>query len=147
MRFGDLSNEVVPRIVLVFEGALGVITAEERRKFDKDIQRERWMEATRHWVLHEQMMLKIWDITRRQGMNLDVVTFAGPEEFGEALAYRLQEVEDLPIRQVWATRVEVLARKIAYMQDLAKIYDPDRSRFLTWGGKGYHLTDINQLGS
>jgi hypothetical protein len=137
----------VPKIVLVFEGALGFIDRNDRRKFDRQIRRKRWHEAAELWVLHPLMMQKIWDVAKRLSLTLEVVTFAGPQEFGEALEYRLQDTEELPVHRVWATRPELLARKIAYMPDLAAIYDPDAARWLTWGGKGRIITDVNQLGA
>lgn len=147
MKHGDLSNEVVPRLLLVFEGALGVISASDRRAFDKDIKRQHWHAAAERWTIVEPMAMRIWYLARHLGHTLDVVTFAGPEPFGEELAYRLQEVEELPVNHVYATEERKLARKITYMPDVAKVYDPEPRRWLTWGSKGYHLTNPNQLGT
>ena len=147
MRNGDLSNEVVPRIVLVFEGALGFIHDEDRKKFNRYLSRKHWEEAAALWLINPLMAARIWYLTRHQSMTLDVVTFAGPKEFGEALEVHLQYVEELPVGRVWATRVELLARKIAYMPDLMKIYDPNPERWLTWGGKGQLIANPNELGS
>lgn len=146
MRGGDLSNEVVPRVVCVFEGSLGFIDRKGQREFDRAIRRKRWDDAAECWQLFDLMAARIWYVAARLSVTLDVVTFAGPPEFGEALERRLQDVEELPIHHVWATTVELLSRKIAYMPDLAVIYDPDASRQFTWGGKGRVLTDVNQLG-
>ncbi len=148
MKHNDLSSQVVPRLALVFEGALGFADRAALRQFEKDLKRKHLDWAASRWVLDPTMMLKIWDVTKRLSFNLDIVTFLadGSEFFGEALAIRLQDVYDLPIHGVIATTEDKLSRKIAYMPDLAKIYDPDRLRSLRWGSKGYHLTDLNQLG-
>lgn len=147
MRGGDLSNEVVPRAVLVFEGALGFIDRNDQRAFGRAIRRKRWDDAAECWQLFDLMVTRIWYVATRLSVTLDVVTFAGPPEFGEALERRLQDAEELPVHRVWATTVELLCRKIAYMPDLAVIYDPEPSRQFTWGAKGRILTDINQLGA
>ena len=144
---GDLSSEVVPRLLLVFEGTLGFIDAKDRKKFDRYISRKHWTEAAELWLINPGMAAQIWYLVRHKSLTIDLVTFAGPKEFGEALAYRIQDIEELPVHQVWATRVELLARKIAYMPDLMKVYDPDPERWLTWGGKGYRITSAHELGS
>lgn len=147
MRNGDLSNEVVPRVLLVFEGTLGFLLQDgDRKKYDRDIRRKHWAQAADMWALNPMMCARIWDLAVRHNLTIDVVTFAGPKEFGEALADRLQEDEDLPVHQVWATRVDLLARKIAYMPDLIKVYDPDPNRWLTWGGKGQLVTRAAEVG-
>lgn len=147
MRNGDLSNEVQPHAVLVFEGALGAIDRIRQGIFDRSVKRKRWDLAAEAWILNPLMMQRIWYVVMRLNVTLEVVTFAGPPEFGEALEYRLQEEEELPVRRVWATRPELLARKIGYQQDLAVIYDPDETRWATWGSKGRVLRDINDLGT
>lgn len=147
MQGGDLSNQAVPKAVLVFEGALGVIDRKRQRAFDRRISRGIWDDAAWQWELVPLMCDRIWYVCARLSVTLDVVTFAGPPEFGEALERRLQDDEELPVHRVWATRPELLARKIAYMHDLAVIYDPDPSRGLYWGPKGRVLTDVNQVGA
>lgn len=146
MRNGDLSNEVVPRLVLVFEGALGFMPTEDWQKFDRSIRRKRWDDAAALWQINPLMAVRLWDITMRLSFTVDIVTFAGPEPFGEALEYRLQDVEDLPVGRAWATRPGLLARKIAYMPDLFRVYDPDPTRVLTWGGKGRIITRADEVG-
>jgi hypothetical protein len=147
LKNGDLSNEVVPRIVLVFEGALGYISRENRKKFDKYIARERWYEAAGCWEIHDQVAQRIWYLVRHRSLTLDIVIFAGPEEFGAALEIRIKDFEELPVHNVWATRTELLARKIAYMPDLLCVYDPNPERWLTWGSKGRPITRAEDLGA
>ena len=147
MRNGDLSNEVVPRIVLVFEGALGFLRDTDRKAFNRHLSRERWFEAASMWLISDLVAARIWYITKYLSVTLDVVTFEGSPEFGEALEIRLQDFEELPIHHVWATRTELLARKIAYMPDLQCIYDPNPERWLTWGAKGRPITRPEDLGA
>lgn len=144
MQNGDLSNSVTPRILLVFEGALGYLEKDDGRGFSRAIRRGQWGDAVNLWKLHQLTAQKIWDVTVRQSIGIEIVTFFGAE-FGGALEYRLQVDDDLPVRGVMATTPDRLARKIAYMPSLAAVYDPDPSRWLTYGGKGRHLTDPNQL--
>lgn len=148
MRHGDLSNEVVPRLVLVFEGALGFISLENRRKFDRDIRREHWDDAASRWEINPLMAAKIWDVTRRLSFTLDVVTFASESPAYEGALYRRLDIhEELPIHGVIATTEVKFERRIAHTPDLARVYDPEAMRSMRWGGKGYHITDVNQLGA
>jgi hypothetical protein len=147
MKYGDLSNEVVPRLVLVFEGALGAISPEDRRDFDKAIKREHWSAAADLWTLNELMCQQLWYATRYLHQEIDVVTFVGGEEYGEALAYRLQDLEDLPVNHVYYIEPRILKRKVNYDAGIARVYDPDGPRSSTWGNKGEHIKSVNQLGN
>ncbi len=148
MKDGDLSAAVVPRLCLVFENGLGNIYEPEMRAFEKDLRKKNWMQAAFRWNIDPLMAQKVWDVTRRLSMNLDVVTFLSHSPaFEEALTYRLQDAEELPVRHVIATTEELFERKIAYMADLSVVYDPEAMRSMRWGSKGRHITNANQLGS
>lgn len=147
MKHGDLSSEVVPRLVLVFEHALAFIGGDEWKAFQRDLKRHRWDQAADQWDINPLMAAKIWDVTKRQSFQLDIVTFLSQEkQFEYALEHRLTEVEELPIHRVMAWTEDKLAQRIAYMPDLARIYDPDQRRALRWGSKGRFISDVNQLG-
>lgn len=142
MQNGDLSNRVSPRVLLVFEGALGFCT--DQKKFDKAIARKSWGRSVRFWELNELMVRKILWLFHKKDVRTEVVTFL-PAQFADELAEWLDEM-DLPVHRVWSTTPEALGRQIAYMPDLACVYDPEPRRWLAYGAKGRFLTSVSQLG-
>lgn len=138
---GDLSNQVSARILLVFEGALGFCTDEKR--FSKAASRGNWERAIGYWELNELMMRRILWLFHKKDVHTEVVTFL--EGFGDEIA-ELLETHDLPVHRVWSTTPEHLGRQIAYMPDLACVYDPEPQRWLMYGGKGRFLTSAAQVG-
>ena len=134
MKGNDISNSVVPRLLVVFEGLLGfkddpsTVTKIRRRLGRKDIV------TTEDWQMNEPMMHAVWDMVWRRGYTVDVVTFLG-DEFATALTERFDD-EGLPIGRVLSTKPNLLARKLAYMPDVAAVYDPEPSRRFTYGSKG-----------
>lgn len=139
---GDLSNKVSPRVLLVFEGALGFCT--DRRKFDKAVQRGHWDRANACWEYNELLLRQILWLFHKKNVRTEVVTFL-PAEFADTLKLAFDAM-DLPIHRTWSTTPEWLGRQIAYMPDLACVYDPEPKRWLMYGGKGRLLTRSTQLG-
>lgn len=147
MRGGDLSSEVVPRLALIFEGSLAFISNTDMRMFDRDLKRERWADAAGRWDINPLLAGEIWHVSMKLGRTVDVVTFlSASPDFQGALEERLKDYEELPIHTVIATTPEKFERKIAYMPDLIRVYDPEPMRSMRWGGKGFHITDAGQLG-
>jgi hypothetical protein len=142
---GDLSNVVTPRLVLVFEGALGFLPPPRVGKYNQDGSRGLWHEAVRCWEFNELMMRKIWDITYRQSFQMEIVTYAGPPEFATALQDRFDE-EGLPISRTLSSTAERMARRLAYAPDIAFVYDADPSHAFMYGGKGRLLRSVHELG-
>lgn len=143
MEKGDLSNEVTPKVLLVFEGAVAFLPAERQKTYDKLIKRNHWGLACGMWELNEMMLRKIWDVMFRQGRDIEIITYIS-QEFADAIAARLDE-EDVPVRRVWYTTPAILSRKIALMPDVAAVYDPDPAHQFTYGGKGRVLTSPHDL--
>jgi hypothetical protein len=145
MRFGDLSNETVARLVLVFEGSLGFLPENQVERFNALGSAGRWYDAARLWDFNELMAKKILDVTYRQGFELECVTYAGPKEFADELSDRFDE-EHLPIRRTTATRADIMARRISYAPDIAHIYDANPETAYMYGHKGSLLKTVHQLG-
>lgn len=144
MQKGDLSHDIVPRILLVFEGAVAFLPDDKRKAFDKAYRKQRWTDALALWELNELMLRKIWDITFRKSLTVELVTFLG-QGMADVLAARMDE-EDMPIARVWATTPGQLSRRLAYMPNVSVVYDPDENHVFTYGSKGKVITDVNQLG-
>lgn len=140
MEHGNLSNKVAPRIVLVFEGALGFCT--NISKHDKAVRKGKWESAMKYWSLNDLCLRKLMYLYFKKDVNIEIVTYLG-EEFAKELQIELQ---DLPFHRVWATTPFDLGLKVDYMNDLAMVYDPEPKRWLMYGKKGRFLSSVNQIG-
>jgi hypothetical protein len=144
MQRGDLSNEVVPKLLIVFEGAIGYLPEDKRRMFEKAMGKGHWDDACACWDLNDLMLRKIWDVVARQSREVEVITYLG-KDFADTLAGRL-DVEDVPVHAVWATDPASLSRKLAYMPSVSAVYDPDPAHQFTYGAKGRVLTSVHDFG-
>jgi hypothetical protein len=142
---GDLSNVVVPRLVLVFEGALGFLEPDKVERYNALGTAGRWYDAARLWDFDELMMRKIMDLTFRQNFELEAVTYVGPAEFARELADRFDE-DNIPIRRTTASTAEVMARRLSYAPDIAYVYDANRQTAFMYGQKGRYLRSAHELG-
>jgi hypothetical protein len=148
MKNGDISNIVQPRILLVFEGSLGFINTERMRIFNEYATHGDWFEAWSQFQLDTMMMRKLWDVVQRQHININVVTFIGADE-ADAAREGLQELMDehhLPVSDVIVTTAERLAREIAFMPDVARIYDGNADTAMMYGRRGTLLRHYDDLG-
>jgi hypothetical protein len=146
---GDISNEVSPRLVVVFENLLGLLpTKAHEAKVSTYLKFKRYQRAVNVFELNELLARRIWDVTWRLKFSVDVVTYVG-DEFAEAVRERIDR-EDLPIGHVWHKTPQVLARELAYMPHVAAIYDPNPSHQFTFGSKGRiispHDPSMNLIG-
>lgn len=137
MQGGDISNEVTPRLLVVFEGLIGVLPPQAARREAIARKMHQWSYAVSYWEIHEGIGKAIWDQVWRFHRHIDVVTFLG-KGFAEALEARLDD-EQLPTGRVLSTTPDRLARQIASMPDVAAVYDPEPTRRFRYGGKGRHI--------
>lgn len=137
MQHGDISNQSPARLLVVFEGLLGIWAGPAvpmRRLW-------RWR-AKDHvpnpleFLINPAALDAIRDATVNQGWHVDVLTWQG-ETFAEQLE------EWLPGQMVHAPVVHStpgdLARALAHRPDIRRIYDPDPNHLLTFGPRGVHL--------
>ena len=142
MEKGDISNHSAARALIVFEGAVAFCT--DNKEFAKLAKKDKWSQAIKLWTLNEFCVRRILYLFHRKDITFEVVTFLGQAFANEARVF-LDE-QDIPIHRVWSTTPESLGRSIAYMPDLAWVYDPDPEHFLMYGSKGGHLADVGQIG-
>lgn len=142
MRDGDLSNEVVPRLLLVWEGAVAFLADEKKEQHY--LAKGQWEYLASIYTANDLMISKIWDVTRRQSLVIDIISYY-PQEFQPYLDAWLED-EGVPASS-WCTDAQVLARKLAHMPDVARVYDPDPQRAMAYGSKGIHLVSVHQLGA
>ena len=142
MEHGDLSNKVSPRVLLVFENALGYCV--DMSKSDKYLAKKNFTRAFGYWDFNEMILRQILWLFHKKDVRTEVVTFI-PGDFVDEIKVALDEL-DIPVHRVWCTTPENLGRQIAYMPDLACVYDPEPQRWLMYGSKGRFLTSATQLG-
>jgi hypothetical protein len=138
MQDGDLSNDVAPRLLFIFEGTVGHLRdgpAELKEKLY--IRTRRWKKALDCWEVADRAYALLWDVTWRYSFRFDIVTFR-PPGFAKALAELFDEV-GLPVSHVIATTPVGLAQRLAFMPDVRHVYDAEEARLFTWGGRGVHM--------
>jgi len=138
---GNISNRIEPRLLVVFEGLLGLHTdAKDRAKYSASMKLHRYRSAIRTFTLNEQLQKVIWDTTWRKGYAVDVVTFLD-ERLAEPLADLLDE-QSLPVSHVTYSDKMMLARSLNSRPDVAGVFYSDPADRFTFGGKGYG-TSVN----
>jgi len=148
MQKGDLSNSVAPRHVVVFEGGIATLPLVNASDFDKAMKRKRYWEAINFWEWNPHVLGQIERVVRTMGVNIEVCTWIKSDEyagFAMAIADELDKI-NIPVRSVWESSPNELARALAYINDIACIYDPDPAHVLTFGKRGVYLTSPNQIG-
>lgn len=135
MKGNDLANLVTPRDVLVFEGLLGLIpdakVARQEQKFRK---RKSWAQAVACYDINEMLARKVWDITWRFSLRVDLLTYHG-YDFAKALEERMDN-ESMPFQRVWSEEPHLLARSLALQPDIRTVYDPFPDHQFFFGSKG-----------
>lgn len=144
MQHGDLSNQVAPKIVVVFEGAIGILSRDNQKHFDKFVKKNDWWSAVNCYDLQDIYLRKLLDLTYRENFNVVIMTWMG-KDAAEALN-ELMDEENIPIHRVSHSTPERLARDLAYNPDIIAVYDPNPEHRMTYGAKGIHLVDPFQLG-
>lgn len=142
MEHGDLSNRVEPKIMVVFENLIG--TCEDERKAEKYMKRGNWAKAREQWRLNQLTLARLSYLTMRKHMNITAVTFVPyPDMAGEFQSM----LDDAGMSiEVEYHQPEILARQVAYKDDITAIYDPARERRLFFGRKGRYVENVNQIG-
>lgn len=139
MRANDLDNVVVPRDALVWEGLFGLYPDEKTKRLEARFRAKgKWDNAVDCYTINEMLARKIWDLTWRFNVQIELVTWWGPD-FRRALEDRMDR-ENMPFSRIWSDNPLVLARRLAVMPDLRTIYDPDPEHQFLFGSKGRILS-------
>jgi hypothetical protein len=137
MQGGDISAEVPPRILVVFEGLIGLLPGRKAEaQFALYRRTHRYAKAAALFELNDAAVRRIWDMTWRHRHAVDAVTFLG-EEFAEPLR-DVMDREQVPIGHLTVTEPHLLARELAYRPDIVAVYDANPANALTYGAKGRH---------
>lgn len=135
MKGGDLSNEIVPRIALVFEGLVGIMPGKtDPAKFANYCRFGRWKRAIGLYQVNTELAKHMWHVTWQLHYQLDIVTYLRPELLPSIEEW--VDLKDLPVHRCWNADANALGRKIATMPYLTAIFDPDPAHCLTYGKRG-----------
>jgi hypothetical protein len=149
MERGNLSNNVRPRVILVFEGALGHISGTAVEEFNDRAAEGLWVTAWDQWTLNDLMSRKIWDVVKRLAIQVSVATLLVPDEFSDVAGSGLQDVLDiagLPVSEIIVMSAERLSRELPFMPDVARVYDANPETAGMFGRKGVLLRNVNDFG-
>lgn len=144
MQNGDLSNVIAPRLIIVFEGAVGHLPENRKKDFDKAVKKNQMEKAFSMFELKEMMIQKILYMIWKKNFNISLVTWMGDDAAIEI--ENIMIMNSVPVRGCFATKPAILARMLPYNPDIACIYDPDPEHILMFGSKGQVLKNPSDIG-
>lgn len=145
MKHGDLSSTVVPRVLIVFEGALGFLGPRKVGEYNRLGSAGKWGRAAACWDFNDTLTRALADLVIRRDVRAEVITYSGPDEFAGCLAERFDDL-GVPLYGVTATTLARTVRGLAYAPDIARVYDGDPANWLAYGSKGRPLRFPADLG-
>lgn len=142
MERGDISNEISPRLVIVYENLLGLLpTKAHQAKAASYVKFHRWKRAVNVFETNDILARRLWDVTFRLRFQVEVLTYLD-EQAVEHIQKRMDD-EDMPVSRVWFMQPHVLSRELAYMPQVAAIYDPNPAHQFTYGSRGRIISPAN----
>lgn len=135
MQHGDIDNTSPQRLLVVFEGLVGLEARARRQDAARRLLRRAKVAAWQPEDFRINALARdaIWRETHRSGWHVDVVTYLG-DGFGYELAEWLPR--HMVHAPVVATSPGALARQLAHRPDIRAVYDPDPARMFTYGHLG-----------
>lgn len=144
---GEGLDRPSPKIVLVFEGILGLLDPLREPEYNRRMKAGDHDGALSLWHLDDLAIRIIWDRVYRYSQVFCVVTYLSADDgAARALAARLSS-EEIPVRTCWAQDPSVFARHLIAMPDIIRVYDPDPGRAGLYSpATGRLLTDKRDIG-
>lgn len=135
MQDGDISNEVAPRYLCIFEGLIGVLPDKvTERKHRLYVKSHAWGRAARCWRFDSYVEKRFWDMSFRLVRTLDIITFLDEAE-ADLIKERL-DARGWPYGNFWATTEEALLHELLPNPSVLGVIDPDPAHALRYGAKG-----------
>lgn len=135
---GDISNAVVPRYLVFFEGVLAHLpnlAAERRAHLFETLHQYR--RSVKEWELDPHMSKVFWDLAWRRGMQFDVVTTLA-EPMAEEVERKLDRMQ-FPASNVESTTLEKLSRELIYRPNIVEVIHANPEWTLKFGGRGRYV--------
>lgn len=132
---GNLSNDVLPRVYVVFEGLLGTLPDTKTKGLETLARkRKKWDKAIEYYQLNVQTTRGMRDLYWRHRFRVDIITFIDPScvsPIREKLDSR-----NILFGNVHYYTTDELLSDLTYDQGVLAVLDPEPSRQLLWGSKG-----------
>jgi len=141
---GDLSNKTAPRVLIVFEGLIGHLPADKVDEYVKYKEQGLWDSVIFQFTLNNAVLNKILYLTWQSDYNFHVVTWF-PKEAAAVIQEKLEELS-IPVRSVFSSTPEKLAKMLVNNPDIVAVYDVVHQHVLTFGSKAKLVTDISDIG-
>lgn len=139
MMKGELSNTVLPRVYIVFEGLVGVLPDTKSKALEAlHRKRKQWDKAANQYVLTPNTSQGMRDMYWRYNFRVDILTFHGAD-FADAVRDRLDQ-RNLLFGDVVSFEEQELLHELTYDRSILAVLDPAPERMLRWGSKGRHVT-------
>ena len=142
MEGNDISNQIAPKLVFVFDGLIGTIPEEDRKLADKLRRRGKWEQLARVYEVDTKMGAHLWDIVWRSQFSFDIVSFESDDERWYEALERLLNRANVP-----HSRLEVyadpndFAQHMAYAPNILRVYHPRSDWMFKFGDRGEIITD------
>lgn len=136
MQNGDLSNEISPRVYVVFEGTI----ARPRHEQSRSLRRKLLGTRLSDYETDPVVTMHLWDIWHRMGVRFDTVTFA----FAAGEVQRMiDEDENLPVNTAYAfPSRDDFAKQLAFMPWVTHVVDHERP--LAYGSRASTLAGLRR---
>lgn len=147
MMKGELSNTVLPRVYIVFEGLVGVLPDTKSKALEAlHRKRKQWDKAVNQYELTLNTSQGMRDLYWRHNFRVDILTFHGAD-FADAVRDRLDQ-RNLLFGDVVSFDERELLYELTYDRSILAVLDPAPERMLRWGSKGRHTTtdQLNLMG-
>lgn len=148
MRRGELSSERLPRVLIVFEGLVGILPDVKTTALEALARkRKRWEQAAGYYRLNIPTSGGMRDLYWRHNHRVDVITFIDPA-FVSPIRDRLDS-RNLLFGDVhyYADPVE-LSQDLTYDRSILGVLDPNPSHALAYGSRGRYCSpeQLNLMG-
>lgn len=139
MRKGELSNQVLPRILVVFEDLIASLPDTKTKILAATAaKRKKWDQVANYYELNIKPSQGIRDLYWRHHYRVDVITFTDPN-FVSPIREKL-DAENMFFGGVHYYTPSRLLGDLTYDPSILAVFDPDESRILTWGSKGRYCS-------
>jgi len=141
---GDLSNRTAPRVLITFEGLIGHLPEDKVPDYEKYVAESRWDEVIYQFQFNSDVLNRILYLTWTSDYNFHVVTWF-PKEAATAIERKLDELS-IPVRSVFSTTPEKLAKMLVNNPDIVTVYDTVHQHVLTFGSKAKLVHSASDIG-
>lgn len=143
---GQLGTEKERRFIFVWEGAVASLPDSRPIRALEWVDRHagQWRMAVDRWQVNPLALKWMWSIMVRTPFRIDLMVTSRPPRFAKALAAKI-EMENWPVRYVFATPADVLGRQLPTMFDVERVVYALEEHRWSFGPQGMSLPESGQL--